>query len=610
MEAGTGGRNDYSGGGPIGYEGAATAAATSAPSGYCLMNRYELGRELGRGGMGVVYLAHDLVLGRQVAIKMIQADQAELIQGQRLVDRWMREARAAALVSHPAVVAVYDVFRQGDQAFIVMEYVPGRSLEEYGNSNRNFVGSHLALLRQIAEGLDFAHSRGVVHRDIKPANLLVDGSGRVHITDFGIAKAPSNEKSATGIIVGTIKYMAREQICGEPVDGRADQFSLGVVAYQLLTGQHLFKGVDSFASLSYKMCHEEPPPLSSVNPSLPASVDMVFSRVLAKQANQRYGSCMEFVDALEQACMPMSAFGKRHATPMPFPASTDSRALPARKPAVNPEFGVIAALTLFLSGAVGLFLMWVSQDMPMMRVAKASAPVPPAFGLARIPPAPILLQNPATVGSKAGAGAVMPSQAPAGRGSGTPTLRIRVGAAAQQAKALQQPRPAYPPLARQARVQGTVRLAATIGSDGTVKALRLIAGHPLLVPPCLEVVHKWTYQPTLFSGKAVEVETEIEVKFRLDAPVEKVQTQGELAWTGRLDRNGDLVAEPGAAGWKGAAFPGSPVAIRVSPPLDIKVMPGAGNGWRRLVLHNHSGRVVTRVIVQWSTIPAPASSPR
>jgi serine/threonine-protein kinase len=268
------------------------------------IGRYKIVRELGRGAMGVVYHAIDPNIGRPVAIKTIYfggTRKPEEIERQR--ERLFREARSAGMLSHPGIVTIYDVEQQGDLAYIAMEYVDGPTLDqvlseaEPLNAERMF-----SILAQTAVALDYAHSKGIVHRDIKPANIMLSADGTAKIADFGIAKITAAENlTMTGSIVGTPHYMSPEQVQGQPVDGRSDQFSLAVIAYETLTGEKPYTG-EHLTTVVYKIVAEEPVPPHRLNPSLSTGIENVLRKALAKKADGRYRNCQEFIESLEKAC--------------------------------------------------------------------------------------------------------------------------------------------------------------------------------------------------------------------------------------------------------------------------------------------------------------------
>src|SRR5580700_5871868 len=232
--------------------------------------RYTVIGQLGRGAMGVVYLASDPMLNRQVAVKTVDLSVQEPDEREFLRNRLLRDARAAAVLKHPNIVSIYDVFEDAGRAYVVMEYIEGQSLAELLKINpKPNPTDMLKVLGQMADALDYTHSRGVVHRDIKPANVMIDAAGAAKIMDFGIARISDTRTcTPTGMVMGTVEYMAPEQIRGETVDGRADQFALAVVAYQMMTGSTLF-GPNTLATLTYKIVNESPPPPCARNAALP-----------------------------------------------------------------------------------------------------------------------------------------------------------------------------------------------------------------------------------------------------------------------------------------------------------------------------------------------------
>lgn len=263
---------------------------------------YQIHSELGRGGMGIVYLAIDPGIGRQVAIKVIRVDPfADVRETEELRLRLSREAAAAGRLNHPGIVTVYQLGEHADSVYVAMEYVHGQPLEKLiaAGAMRD-VRIVVRLLEQVAEALDYAHSMGVVHRDIKPANILVREDGVPKITDFGIAKVYSQKVTSTGMALGTPEYMAPEQIMAAQVDGRADQFSLAVMAFLMLSGRRPFEAPTPQAVI-IRVVQSDPLLLHEANPRMPASASEVFRRALAKSPAERFGTCREFVAALGAA---------------------------------------------------------------------------------------------------------------------------------------------------------------------------------------------------------------------------------------------------------------------------------------------------------------------
>jgi len=268
------------------------------------IGRYRIIGELGRGAMGVVYHATDPAIGRSVAIKTIRIlDINDTERRDKLRERLFREARSAGVLSHPNIVTIYDMDETDGLAYIAMAYVNGPTLEKILESDAPLSGANmLRILRQTALGLDYAHGRGIIHRDIKPANIMTDEDGAVKITDFGIAKITAvTSMTQTRTVVGTPNYMSPEQVQGLAVDGRSDQFSLAVIAYEILTGERPFQG-EHLSTIVYRIVAEQPPEAHQINGTLTPQIHEVLSRGLAKKPEERYPTCSTFVGALEMAC--------------------------------------------------------------------------------------------------------------------------------------------------------------------------------------------------------------------------------------------------------------------------------------------------------------------
>lgn len=267
------------------------------------LSRYKIIREVGRGGMGVVYEAFDPVLGRAVAIKTMSLSvSSSPAEARNLEERLLREARAAATLKHPNIITVYDILQEENATHIVMELVEGQTLEQMlSETARRPIQWCLQVLTEAAAALDYAHHRGVFHRDIKPANIMVDPEGHIKIADFGIAKLTGQTTlTDTGMMVGSPHYMTPEQLKGEPVTGSTDQFALASVAYTLLTGSRPFQG-DTISRLFYQIVNEPAAVPTSVNPALSPAINRVFLKAMAKNPNGRYPTCTKFLEALKDA---------------------------------------------------------------------------------------------------------------------------------------------------------------------------------------------------------------------------------------------------------------------------------------------------------------------
>jgi len=259
--------------------------------------RYQILRKLGAGGMANVYLAEDQELGRRVAIKILNDRHAN---DEQFVERFRREAKNAAALSHPNIVSIYDRGEAEGTYYIAMEYLDGRSLKELILSRGDPpIAVVVEYTRQILDALRFAHRHGIVHRDIKPHNVLVDGEGRVKVTDFGIARAGASQMTEAGSIVGTAQYLSPEQARGGDVDQRSDLYSLGVLMYELLTGEVPFSG-DTPVEIAMKHLSRTPAPPSSIRPDVPHDLDMVVMRSLAKDPDDRYQNAEEMAADLDR----------------------------------------------------------------------------------------------------------------------------------------------------------------------------------------------------------------------------------------------------------------------------------------------------------------------
>jgi len=273
---------------------------TAAPTLPAKFGRYRVVKQLGRGAMGIVYLAEDTEIARRVAIKTI-ALTGDDPERDRLEARFRQEARAAGGVSHPAIVTIYDVGREGDVAFIAMELVEGRELRDHIQSGVLTPSQAVEIAALVADALAFAHERGVIHRDIKPGNIMVLPDGRVKLMDFGIARlAQPTVKTQTGQMLGSPQYMSPEQIAGDEVDGRADVFSLGVVLYEMVTGVKPFDAPD-LSQVLFWVVNMPPKPPSERRPGLPVVLDYIVARALKKKPGERYATAAELAADLRRA---------------------------------------------------------------------------------------------------------------------------------------------------------------------------------------------------------------------------------------------------------------------------------------------------------------------
>ncbi len=261
------------------------------------VGRYEITGELGRGAMGVVYKALDPTIGRTVALKTMRLD-VHGLDAQEMVRRFQNEARAAGVLNHPNIVTIYDAGEQDGIFYIAMEFIEGTTLHELLTEKRVLATEEvLQYTRQISRGLDYAHSNGIVHRDIKPANIMITANGTVKIMDFGIAKS-GGQVTNTGQVLGTPNYMSPEQVKGRALDGRSDLFSLGVILYEMLTGEKPFVG-QNVTTIIYKIVNETPITPRDLDVTVHPGLSAIVTKALAKAPDDRYQTCADLVRDLE-----------------------------------------------------------------------------------------------------------------------------------------------------------------------------------------------------------------------------------------------------------------------------------------------------------------------
>jgi serine/threonine-protein kinase len=327
---------------------------------------YEILGLLGRGGMGAVYRARDLKLLRDVALKMMSTEMASHDLPRK---RFIREARAAAAVSHENVVAIHAVDEEQPIPFLVMQLIDGRTLVDVIKNGPAPIDQAIEIGVQIARGLQAAHAKGLVHRDIKPANILIEnGTARVKITDFGLARALHEDSiSQSGAIVGTPLFMAPEQARGEEIDHRADLFSLGAVLYALCAGQSPFMANNTMAVLR-RVCDEPAPPLARVNPAVPSWLEQIVHQLLEKDPARRPSSAEQIALSLEAG----------RTSPVIIGAGTETRPfVPARLKSAkrfNRRLGMVAAGVLLCVG-VGLSIRWANTP----DKKESAPPAPPVI---------------------------------------------------------------------------------------------------------------------------------------------------------------------------------------------------------------------------------------
>jgi serine/threonine-protein kinase len=316
------------------------------------IGKYRIDGLLGQGAMGTVYRAHDPLIERAVALKTVRRDPGDAEQAVELVERFRKEAQAAGRLMHPNIVAVYEYGEAGELAYIAMEFVDGTPLSALLAAQPCGVAQALAWGGDLLAALAYSHEHGVVHRDIKPANLLVTRDGAIKITDFGIARIDSSTLTQTGAMLGTPSYMSPEQFRGETIDGRSDVFSAGVVLYQLLTGQRPFSG--GAATVMQQVLQHTPPLPSVVNTALPAALDAVLMRALAKDRDQRYPSARDFQLALATALREAPASDDDATILAPAAGLQTSTVRNAGSAPLSPAGGAAGGVTGAIGGMAGV----------------------------------------------------------------------------------------------------------------------------------------------------------------------------------------------------------------------------------------------------------------
>jgi len=271
------------------------------------IGKYKILETLGQGAMGIVYRALDPDIDREVAIKTIRFDMITDESGKSdIMKRFMREAQAVGKLEHPNIVTIYDVGREKDLTYIVMQVIDGESLKEIIESGKKYsITEVIQIMHCLCDSLGYAHNQGVVHRDVKPANILIDRKDKIHLVDFGVARIEMSNMTTLGTVLGTPSYMAPEQVMGSPADNRADIFALGVILFELLAGRRPFEG-DRITTVIYKIAHEEPPFLSEVKDESLKIFEPVIKKALAKDPKDRYQTCFKFMEDLQKCTLPIS----------------------------------------------------------------------------------------------------------------------------------------------------------------------------------------------------------------------------------------------------------------------------------------------------------------
>jgi serine/threonine protein kinase len=510
------------------------------------IGRYEIQGELGRGAMGIVYAAIDPIIGRQVAIKTIRlgalevgADRAELTQ------RLHREARAAGVLSHPGIITVFDVGEQGEDAYIVMEFIEGRTVDEMlasGIPQRS--GMLLSILRKAADALDYAHAKGIIHRDIKPSNIMICSDGTVKIADFGVAKlTASTSLTQSGFVLGTPSYMSPEQVQGSDIDGNSDQFSLAVVAYRMLTGKLPFEGPSLTALFAKILLHE--PEYESAGLTPP--VRSVFGRALRKNPRQRYTNCTGFINELENA---YTGSKVEALNTMPLMTKQD----------------------------------WASADIPVTMGAAESEVTRKVRGN---------YQPSSSIATR------IVAQAPKRKSFLIPGM-ISIGVLVLALIAFLVIRSMHKPASSVPKISTE---NVTIPNKETAEIV--LPPEPVSQLPKQEkAVIPQPLPVRLDSSKTVSENAAPKPKRSVASASQQNPSSGVITWSGILEKNSILViTEQGATiGNVTGHLPGKPIQVEVEPKdLIIRQLPGVINDWKRMILYS-ANKQYSSITIRWQVI--------
>jgi serine/threonine protein kinase len=509
------------------------------------IGRYEILRELGRGAMGVVYAATDPLIGREVAIKTIRLDLLEDDAARAdLTRRLFREAQSAGVLSHPGIITIYDVGEVGREAYIVMEFVAGRTLEEVLASGiPQHSGTLFSILHQAAVALDYAHTKKIVHRDIKPSNIMISPDGTVKIADFGVAKlADSTSMTQAGFVLGTPSYMSPEQAQGRAIDGNSDQFSLAVVAFRMMTGKLPFEG-PTLTALLAKLLWEEP---AYENSGLSPSIKPAFEKAFSKNPESRFALCEDLVRALESGyAQHKEEAQKRIAQPAASkPVAMEKEPAPSPIPEAPPE-----------------------MPARVEKIAPASQS-----------PAPAEHKRKGKLLWAACAAALLLFVV-----AGIVIYAFRTSPEKEAAKQVSpQKAVAIPP-------QESAKEPAPPVNSQT---------EPVSVPPVQPAVKPVTEKPAPVAAKPVPPSAKKPNEYPIG---------GSFTWSGSLGKNALLVIDGQTASIgtvAGNFLPGKPVSIEVEPAgIAIRQQPGQANGWRQIMLYSGPAKYDS-ITIRWKRITA------
>jgi TonB family protein len=502
--------------------------------------RYEVIAEVGDGAMGRVYKARDPVVKRFVAIKTIKSEYLTREHAKEYLKRFRREAQAAGSLNHPNIVRIFDV----GENHLVMELLEGRTLHqiirEHGQMDRE---AARAILSPVAEALDHAHAQGIIHRDVKPANIMIQPNGQPKLMDFGVAHIDATVMTATGQVLGSPSFMSPEQLAGEDVTPRSDNYSLAVVAYEMLTGQSPFPG-KTITAVIYRVMHEEAPAPRKLNESLPERYDEIFARALSKDPEKRYASATDFSSALDirdielslgdlleveegAEATPATETGEAvvsATTPASAPpASSDpsrespTLAAPAPERARGPARPIRRGFWIGLGAAVIAAAVFV--------VLSPSGPETTPTGPAGVPASPVATpeagteteetepaptpEPSATAGTPDSAAQAPPRKKP--KPESTPKTAtegqlVEIGPGVTPPSRIEGSPPRYPDVARRRRIEGSVTVTMIVTETGEATDLTVTeSAGDVLDEAVLEAIRGWRFEPARKAGVKVKV---------------------------------------------------------------------------------------------------------
>jgi TonB family protein len=484
--------------------------------------RYQVLEELGSGAMGIVYLCVDPRLARPVAIKVLRfPDFAAPAERQQYEARFRNEAEAAGRLNHPGIVQIFDI----GPTYLVMEFLDGRPLSALLREGAVLtIGQVSAVILSAADAVDYAHRNGIVHRDIKPANIMLMGDGAVKVLDFGVARLESSTLTAMGTILGSVRYMAPEQMMGQRVDGRADIFSLAAVAYELLTRQAPFPG-QTITEVVARVVHGSHVPPRQVDPRLPEPTNGVFSRAFSVRPSDRHPKAMEFARELQEALRAVAETEIRRPLDGALPPTLKDA--PKEEPSPRPPAPLSETILLSPTAPRHEALLMLETDPPGARVSLDGSPA----GQTPLSALDVPFGRHVLTVEAAGRDAVtvdlelsreqplkslsLSLPVPRPQGPPRPGRLVPFGPDVLPPRRVAGAIPVYPEAARERGIEGAPVVDLFVGEDGHVLDVKIIdSAGGLLDGALLEAVGGWTFAPALSQGVPVSVRIRVQHVFR------------------------------------------------------------------------------------------------